>query len=372
MSTVADTIASVLPEPMAKRMKSTRVIGTHSGSFHADEALGVAMLRMTDEFRDADLVRTRDQAKLDPLDIVIDVGGIYDADKNRFDHHQKGFTEIFGNGTVPTPSEPTPRAADASKTWFDTKLSSAGLVYKHFGRHIIANQTGIAETEQANHTLWIKLYKEFVEGIDAIDNGISQYDAESAGQPRYSNRTDLSSRVGWMNPRWNEASNDEILDAKFKEASKMAGEEFMNRLDYYAKAWLPARDVVEAALNKRFEVDATGQIVIFNQSVPWKEHIFSLEALASSDKETSPILYVLYPESSEKPDGKWRIQCVPKAAEGFENRKSLPESWRGVRDEQLSQVAGIDGCIFVHMSGFIGGNATKQGAIDMARKALIL
>jgi hypothetical protein len=45
----------------------------------------------------------------------------------------------------------------------------------------------------------------------------------------------------------------------------MAGEEFMNRLDYYAKAWLPARDVVEAALNKRFEVDATGQIVIFNQ-----------------------------------------------------------------------------------------------------------
>jgi uncharacterized UPF0160 family protein len=64
----------------------------------------------------------------------------------------------------------------------------------------------------------------------------------------------------------------------------------------------------------------------YNQSVPWKEHIFSLEALASSDKETSPILYVLYPESSEKPEGKWRIQCVPKAAEGFENRKSLPEA----------------------------------------------
>jgi hypothetical protein len=63
MSSVTDTIASVLPEPIAKRMKSTRVIGTHSGSFHADEALGVAMLRMTDEYRDADLVRTRDQAK---------------------------------------------------------------------------------------------------------------------------------------------------------------------------------------------------------------------------------------------------------------------------------------------------------------------
>lgn len=60
---VSSTIASVLPEPIAKRMKSTKVIGTHSGSFHADEALGVALLRMTDEYRDADLVRTRDQAK---------------------------------------------------------------------------------------------------------------------------------------------------------------------------------------------------------------------------------------------------------------------------------------------------------------------
>lgn len=63
MSSVTDALASVMPEPIAKRMKSTRVIGTHSGSFHADEALGVAMLRMTDEYRDADLVRTRDQAK---------------------------------------------------------------------------------------------------------------------------------------------------------------------------------------------------------------------------------------------------------------------------------------------------------------------
>jgi hypothetical protein len=45
----------------------------------------------------------------------------------------------------------------------------------------------------------------------------------------------------------------------------MAGEEFENRLDYYAKAWLPARDLVFEAMNKRFEVDPSGQIVVFNQ-----------------------------------------------------------------------------------------------------------
>ena len=48
---------------------------------------------------------------LDTLDAVLDVGGVYDPSRDRFDHHQKGFDEILGDG-------------------FTTKLSSAGLVYK--------------------------------------------------------------------------------------------------------------------------------------------------------------------------------------------------------------------------------------------------
>ena len=58
-----------------------------------------------------DLVRTRDPALLDTCTIVVDVGGVYDENKQRFDHHQRGFDEVFGYG-------------------FTTKLSSAGLVYK--------------------------------------------------------------------------------------------------------------------------------------------------------------------------------------------------------------------------------------------------
>nr|ABD63086.1 hypothetical protein 17.t00013 [Asparagus officinalis] len=48
---------------------------------------------------------------LDTLDAVLDVGGVYDPDRDRYDHHQKGFTEVLEHG-------------------FNTKLSSAGLVYK--------------------------------------------------------------------------------------------------------------------------------------------------------------------------------------------------------------------------------------------------
>lgn len=69
-------------------------------------------------------------------------------------------------------------------------------------------------------------------------------------------------------PRLELANTDTDIQAKFVQASKMAGDEFENRLDYYAHAWLPARDVVLEAVNKRFEVDPSGQILIFNQ-VRW-------------------------------------------------------------------------------------------------------
>jgi uncharacterized UPF0160 family protein len=62
-------------------------------------------------------------------------------------------------------------------------------------------------------------------------------------------------------------------------------------------------------------------------------------------------IYVLYPDES----GKWRIQAVPESSESFQSRKALPQEWRGLRDEALSQVTGVPGCIFVHASGFIGG-----------------
>lgn len=48
----------------------------------------------------------------------------------------------------------------------------------------------------------------------------------------------------------------------------------------------------------------------------------------------------------------------------------LPEEWAGLRNEELSRVAGIDRCIFVHSVRFIGGHETREGALAMAKKAL--
>lgn len=110
----AATISTSHPPPKKQKMDhplSSSTIGTHNGTFHCDEALAVFLLRQTNTYRDANLKRTRDPLILDTCDIVVDVGAVYDPEKNRFDHHQRGFTEVFGHG-------------------FQTKLSSAGLIYK--------------------------------------------------------------------------------------------------------------------------------------------------------------------------------------------------------------------------------------------------
>jgi uncharacterized UPF0160 family protein len=94
-------------------------IATHSGTFHADESLAVFMLKVLPEYKDAELIRTRDADLINKADIVVDVGGVYDPATQRYDHHQRGFTETF------SPS-------------YKIKLSSAGLVYKHYGKRVLS------------------------------------------------------------------------------------------------------------------------------------------------------------------------------------------------------------------------------------------
>ncbi|WFD00300.1 hypothetical protein MYAM1_003048 [Malassezia yamatoensis] len=339
---------------VAKRLKlesdNNGIIVTHSGTFHADDALAVNLLQKLPSLSKAEIVRTRDPAKIAQGTIVVDVGAEYVPETNRYDHHQRGFNETF----------------DADHK---IKLSSAGLVWKHFGQDILAAHLNFGTGDERLALLHKKMYDDFIEAIDAIDNGIALY-PDCKEEPNYKSRTDLSSRVGYMNPRWNQPFDEDDLLARFRRASAMAGTEFFDRVDDALYAWLPARDLVVDALNTRksFQgADPHGRIVLFDGAVGWKGHIFDLEKAMKITDDERP-LYVLYPDEA----GKWRVQAVPVSNESFESRKALPEAWRGLRDEQLSEVSGIPECVFVHQSGFIGAHATKQGALEMATKALQL
>ncbi|KAI8633984.1 putative UPF0160 protein C27H6.8 [Xylariaceae sp. FL1651] len=351
-----------MAESAAKRLKTSDsgvTIGTHNGHFHADEALAVHMLRQLPTYASASLVRTRDPALLATCHTVVDVGGEYDAGRNRYDHHQRTFATTF-------PGRPT-------------KLSSAGLVYLHFGRALVAQRLGQGQDSDEVGVVWRKVYESFIEALDAHDNGISAYDADAlraAGiEPRFSEGGfTLGAVVGRLNPGWNEtlpsdpAEAQAAEDARFEAASARIGEEFDRDLAYYTSAWLPARSIVQQAYAKRREYDAEGRIMVLEgQAVPWKDHLYSLEE-EEETPEQNKVLYVLYPEKPTS-DAKWRIQAVPVSSGSFQSRKALPEPWRGARDEQLDDITGVPGGVFVHASGFIGGNKTFDGVKTMADKA---
>ncbi|KAM8977582.1 MYG1 exonuclease [Pelodytes ibericus] len=338
----------LMPEDPKRPRREERLmapkIGTHDGTFHCDEALACYLLRTLEPYRNAEIVRTRNPQVLAQCDVVVDVGGEYDPSRHRYDHHQRSFGESM-------------HSLYPEKPWV-TKLSSAGLVYAHFGSQIISILLSTEEDDPIIPVLYDKMYENFVEEIDGIDNGISQYD----GEQRYSISTTLSSRVAHLNPRWNEPDQD--TETGFKKAMELTGSEFVSRLDFYHRSWLPARSLVEEAVRDRFQVDNRGEVIILAQGgCPWKEHLFQVEKELGLEKH---IKYVLYPDQSLQ----WRIQCVPTGPNTFQNRLSLPEDWRGLRSDDLSSVSGIQGCVFVHASGFIGGNETQGGALEMARKAL--
>ena len=96
----------------------------------------------------------------------------------RYDHHQRGFTEVFGHGKQYQDSAANlvPHTTwllrlKSCCTGFVTKLSSAGLVYKHYGKEIVAAAMGQPLDSPAVETTWLAVYKYFMEAVDGIDNG---------------------------------------------------------------------------------------------------------------------------------------------------------------------------------------------------------
>lgn len=333
-------------------------------------------------------MRTRDPAVLATCHTVVDVGGEYNPEANRYDHHQRSFSTVF-------PGQ-------------KTKLSSAGLVYMHFGEAIISNYMKVPQDHQDVQTVYNKLYSTFIEAIDANDNGIPCYnpdDLAAAGIEKRFHESSITvpALVRDMNMPNPDAPSSEPQDedSLFARASNFMGETFDRKLRWTVLSWLPARAVMQTAYSARFDVHPSGRIIVLPEGgVPWKEHLYSLEedygksatAPDESAKEdgkapydpkkatAAEVFYVLYPESKD-PTSRWRVQAASTPASAFESRLPLKESWRGVRDDALDSLMAEEaeqkgaeripaGAVFVHASGFIGGHATREGAMAMAVKSL--
>jgi uncharacterized UPF0160 family protein len=290
------------------------VAATHSGSFHADEVLAAATLRLANPA--LTILRTRDQEQLDAADIVFDVGRVYDRAACRFDHHQLEYREARENG-IP--------------------YSSFGLVWRELGTELCGSG---AAAERIDRSL--------VQGVDAVDCGITL-----SRETQAVNLMSISSIIGGFNPGWQDDTSPQARNEAFEQAVAWAKAILQNTIRE-ARGLEAARAIVEQGI-----LLEDGRLLVLDNDVPWKEVVLGSPAY-------DRLLYVISPDTQTK----WHVHTVPDRAGSFSNRKSLPAAWAGLDGGELDQATGIKGCVFCHRGRFVAGHGTKDGALEMARLAL--
>ena len=282
-------------------------IATHNGNFHADDVFSVAALKCI--FPSVKLIRTRDLELIGKADIVLDVGGEYDPDAGRFDHHQRGGAGERENG-IP--------------------YSSFGLIWKKYGLEICEGNQDVANSVDSG----------LVSTIDAVDCG--HVEGVSKG-------ISLSHTISVFNPTWQE---DGDFDASFDEAVTFASR-LLTRFIAASNGGVSAKAIVAKAVENAEDP----RVIVLEQYTPWKRTVHTLSEEA---------LYVVFPSGS----GPWRIQTVPVELGSFEDRKSLPKPWAGLSDQALQDVTGLDDAMFCHNGLFIAGAGSFESIMKMAAIAV--
>lgn len=157
-------------------------------------------------------------------------------------------------------------------------MSSAGLVYKYFGKEIMQKIASDWKVDDISDSEWAKIYhdvyKSIILEVDAIDNGVNMFEKDSKS-PIYTINSGLSSRISRLNPNWCEEEPDQ--STQFKKAMDYAEDEFLAVLYSKLMVTRPAQKLVQDAFETRKDFHESGEFVWFPKSCPWKGHLFAIE-----------------------------------------------------------------------------------------------
>ena len=288
-------------------------VGTHDGTFHADEAFAVAALRLA--HGPVETVRTRAPERLAACDFRVDVGLRDDPASGDFDHHQKGGAGERPNGI---------------------RYASFGLVWREVGERVCGDAAVAARVDEV-----------LVQGVDAHDTGQTLTRSLVDGvQPMT-----LSGMIAAMNPRWDEDTTPGDEDRRFAEAVDLAvgilGREVAGAAAQARASRLVGDAIVRASDPRLIELDL---------ALPWRDAVVA----------TAPeALFVIYPKSSG-----WGLQAVPRELGSFANRLDLPAAWAGRSGAELAELTGVPDAVFCHTGRFIAVAESREGIAALARQAL--
>src|SRR5690625_1472159 len=310
----------------AFRMDAFHRVVTHSGPFHADDVLAVAVL--IDLVPDAEVVRTRDpeileQARKDPHTVLVDVGWSYDIENRNFDHHQRDFHQQRTSG-VP--------------------FASIGLVWQAFGDTWLKKVLEISDARERDF-VFQRVDEDFIASIDAFDCGVVRGTHTVDNSNSELRVPSVANLLGAYNPVWFEPQE---FDQPFQEARRVASG-LLRRQARVALSEARFGGVVENA-------DDGSPILVLPTAGPWRRFVKPHHLVVVFPAVGEPGFLV---QAIGDPDS---TQFPPPL------RISYPEAWRGQEPDALKELTGVDSVTFCHRAGFIGGATTRTDAIELAKQ----
>ena len=285
---------------------------THSGTMHADEVFATAFLDLYK--KDIKVFRTTNISSNDYKDKLI-----YDIGRGKFDHHQED-ARVRENGI---------------------KYCSLGLLWEEFGKDFLKEQNYENIDE-----LYQEIEKDFIEQIDAIDNG--EFPKVEA---RYKLKS-ISDIIKIFNPSFKSNENESTQFIKAVGVAKLIFEEEI----LHCNGKVIAKNIV---LNKVKETDK--KYIILDEYMPYEEAILNNE-------DANNIVFVIYPSTR----GGYALKTIPKSNEDKSSRCEIPQEWAGKSDKELEDVSGIKDVLFCHIGRFIISTKTKESAIKIVEKMIDL
>jgi uncharacterized UPF0160 family protein len=294
---------------------------THDGTFHADEVLSTVVLITL--FPHAKVIRTRDPALLGSAgaeSILYDVGGAYDPEANRFDHHQPG---------AHTRQDGSPHSA-------------FGLIWDRYGSEYLSL---IGVDPDLIPGVAAEVDRSLVLGIDLLDNGA--LDPSTLGPAA---GLTLPSLIGDLNPPYDAPEGAER--SWFDVAVRTASDVLIARSKGTEASLRARQDVLRS-------IDVAGDHPILE--LPRGAPFGSAIREAGADH----ISLVVHPRKTD-----WVLSTVSVEQGSYVRRLDLPAAWAGLEGEALAAATGVPDAVFCHRARFIAVAGSRDGAMRLAELAL--
>lgn len=306
---------------------TAKTVVTHNGLFHADEGFGVAFLSLLLGSEMVRVVRTRNPQEIKDAYVALDVGGVYDNENLRYDHHQREFTEVHEGTSV--------------------KLAACGLIWKHFGTCLISKYHPELDLEQVK-SLWQSVDETICRPVDMQDNGQCTFNVEGAEAQALT--------ITMMVSSFNQQDiYSPAQDAAFLRVVEILKEYVLNFLRAGANKLQLSKEAEEAV-----KAQLGSKVLVLDKFLPYRE------AVLKANAEGQDFCLVTYPAKNQ-----WNVQTIPfddSEANYYSQMVSFPKRVWGLTGPEAAKEQ-LGGCplVFCHKTGFLA--AIKADSADAARKA---